>query len=134
MLEKAIDFILFRGNYILEKNVELLSEIAKYCSKPLYFISSRPNRYRDISILELNKWFSDIEYKLILSDTKHLVVNSLGINIFVEDGDNYIEDLTNHTKCIILIYDKPWNRHLKDIERTKRVRDWKGILKFVEGM
>lgn len=55
----------------------------------------------------------------------------LGYDIYIDDNPNLVESAGNFPEKRILLYDQPWNRHVREIENVARVYNWKQIEKVL---
>jgi 5'(3')-deoxyribonucleotidase len=68
---------------------------------------------------------------LYIYNDKHELVNELGINVFVEDNPDFVNDLYQFTDCKIFMVDRPWNRNVAENERITVVRNWNEIREYL---
>ena len=106
--------------------------------KPIYFISNRhPELYNitktNIDLLELTA-----PYEITLLGVKHntipkaSIINEYSIPIFIEDNPDVILDVYDKCSCDILVFDRPWNRHIAENNRIVIVRNWNEIREFIQ--
>ena len=84
--------------------------------KPIYFISNKESYLYDNTINLINKVGINIDYELYLCDkinnipNKASIILEKGIEMFIEDRVDTVEDIYNRTDCILLVPLKPWNK------------------------
>jgi len=68
------------------------------------------------------------DYSFSNLPAKDIILNETNAEVFIEDRADTIETVLKNTNCKVLIYDKPWNRSLKeDNKRSYRVFNWNQI-------
>ena len=113
-----------------------------YVCDAVYIISFRKQALLEHTIHNLTKiGLTNGRYSLLLtrardkdgSPAKWKIVNENNIDIIVEDRAVTIESLYKNTKATILVFDKPWNRHIKENDRIYIMERWSDIRNFVLG-
>lgn len=99
----------------------------------IYFITSRPNKNKKVTY----DWFAkhEISYDDIVVTngiSKGDVVNSLDLDMFVDDHGDYLNDImsVNKINTKLLLLDKPWNICYNN-KKVKRVFNWNHILREI---
>jgi hypothetical protein len=103
-------------------------------TKKVYVVSHRPSSVYDHTkqVLE-NIGLSRFELIFTHEDNvcdylhKYRVINDYGINVFIEDKPETIMDLFNFTSCEILVFNRPWNKSIKENSRITVCNSWADI-------
>jgi len=136
--QEAIDFfdeVILAGNLELglvggaQKGMEILGGLGH----EIFFITSRPLRYRDETLRFLKNNFYQSP-NLIFSGDFHLeqgkskseICKNLNIGLIIED--NGLASLKYANEGLrVLLFDKPWNKNIKH-ENIIRCKDWNEIV------
>jgi 5'(3')-deoxyribonucleotidase len=111
-----------------------------YVCDGVYLISFRKQSLLEHTVNNLAKiGFTNGRHKLILtrardkdgSPAKWKIVNENDIDIIIEDRADTIESLYKNTKATILVFDRPWNRSVKENDRIYIMERWNDIRQFV---
>jgi len=54
-------------------------------------------------------------------------INSMSIEVFIEDNPEYIKDVVDTCNTTVLVYDKPWNKQFKESQYLHRVYNWQEV-------
>lgn len=144
IVNKAVDLAVSSTDIpIIFPSISVLNWIGELYS-PIYFLTSRKEKYRKNTIELVSKLGLNIPYEICLtrfvgieerdisiSHNKHLHINMLNIDIFIEDHPDIIMDVYNKTEATILVFDRPWNRNIKENERIFIMRSWMEIRDFL---
>lgn len=120
----------------IEYDVKPVLQILEKELGNIYFITSRHKTSIGATLCQLEElnlkdyivYLSGVDERGYNKEKKSKYINELGINIFVDDDYRHIYDLRDNTNCQILIYDRPWNRMIKEEDRVQRVYNWNEIL------
>lgn len=112
-----------------------LNWVSSFCD--LWIVSKRPDYLTQITQDALTiKGLKD--FHLFLSHpvdkdyvNKIEVANDLKADVFIEDSPETVMDLYEQTDCRILIFDRPWNRGIKENSRISVVRNWLEIRDYI---
>ena len=94
---------------------------------------------RQDSLIEMKKWLKTyrIHYKKFRK-TNHYREGKIGILIqdgyyaIVDDNPLLAEDMNSETGIILLLYDRPWNRYIKERKNVKRVKSFSDVLHYLD--
>lgn len=109
----------------------------------LHLITARPNEVKKntfewikkhhvrdfVSINFTNHWGVNAEEKT----TKGDICKKLGIQVMVEDGLHYAEEIASHG-VKVLLFDCPWNQSDSLPENIERVYSWKDVMKIISSL
>lgn len=112
--------------------VRCLADYSNTTKNKLVFITTRP-KYSEASTRYILDHLFRVEYDLYLTDDKVPIINDCGISIFIEDRARNAKHIAENTSCQVLLYDRPWNKHL-DISPyplITRVNGWKMIREII---
>jgi len=94
----------------------------------IFYITNRPEYTRQDTIDALRENnFPSNKNLFFTKGNKSLIINKLGIGVFVEDSETVITEIADNTDVYIYCVDYPYN---KDIERVnvERIKDWDDFL------
>lgn len=104
----------------------------------VYFITSRPEKYRDVMTKTLRTIFTNLKFKIFFSSgvwgvakTKGELCNELGITVMVEDNADYALTCAKAGVKTFLL-DKPWNQEYEPNKNLIKVKNWPEILERLE--
>ena len=132
------EWLEFIENHQKELKVTVENQCQYYLRKlqkiyNIYIITARPYSFADETIqwLKLNKIpYDDIFFQ---SGNKVDTCKFLNINYMIEDSPwNILALQKNEINC--LIYDRPYNQHIKNNDYVERVYNWQNIYKFLIGI
>ena len=100
----------------------------------IHIITQRPDSHE-----EMKQWLilNGIEYDEFLH-TNHLKESKLGIikaNNYlyvIDDNPNLAQEIKNVRNTLLLLYDQPWNRSVKETENIIRVPNFGAAIEIVE--
>jgi len=124
----AVKTAIYNDPEFIEDAVTVINWLS--ASANIYFLTARPSEDSDIT----HKLLFDLgliqPYYVFLNCDKVDIINKLEIDYMIEDRAKYAEDIIDNTSCIVLLLDKPWNRHAKSHDRLTRVYNWGDIILF----
>lgn len=101
--------------------IKQLNRLAK-AGHDVYFLT---HRMGDKAKLQTEKWLYErgVDYPtVVMSGTKLPLVRAIGIQFFIDDKPETIEEMHDNVK-LLYIKDAPYNRHVKVGKRVKSVRE-----------
>ena len=117
----------------VEKSLVQLSK--KY---EIFFITSRPERFKEKTTQTLKHLFKDFRFSLHFaqgvwgsSKTKGDICRELGVKFMVEDNADYALDCAQKGIKTFLL-DKPWNQKYESNPNLIKVKSWDEILNYLE--
>lgn len=115
-------------------------EILNMLDKPICFISNRHYSLVEITMQNIRAIGLTAPHKVFLLGNHHdmdtpnkaYIINMYSISVFIEDNPDVILDVYNRCSCDILVFDRPWNRHIAENNRIVIVRNWNEIREFIQ--
>ena len=124
---------------IVKDSKNILKKIAK--DNELYIITSRPKEFKETTLKWLNENYGNIFKEIIFAnnhyngETKNLskadICKLKNIDLLIEDDPKYAKE-TSQNQINVLLFNRGWNKHLKDEQLITRVKSWKQIEKQIQ--
>ncbi len=108
-----------------------------YEKHTLYFITSRPQEFKEDTKRFFAKYFPNQNFEIIHSEdmqggkTKSEICEELGIEIMVEDNADYALNCAEKGIKVFLI-DKPWNKKHSEHENIIKIKELNEFLKHLK--
>lgn len=97
----------------------------------VYFITSRPEKTREDTLVSLNKLFKVPEDRLIIAEhSKVDDIVRLDVSHFIDDAPKNVEEVSSHTCASVYLMDRLYNRDVKN-QRVARVDGWLNFLEMI---
>ena len=116
----------YKNLELVPGTIDALNRIISHGNKIVY-ITNRPGYAAEDTMFALKNANLPCAEILFAGGEKSPIVNSLGVDVFVDDSPRTIAELTQNTQCRVYCMDHTYNRHLKD-EHFIRVFSWKDFI------
>lgn len=131
-------------NIIDQRNTKLLDQNIPECLEimnalhdvDIVTLKPKGKRWTIIQALEQNGIYQGIHYNELVIKPYNItdIKARLDYDVYIDDNAKLAEAVKKDTEKVILIYDSPWNRHVKMCDNCYRVHDWNEILEVLEGL
>ncbi len=120
--------------------VEFVKESLIFLKKryELVFITARPEKIREKTLIFLKNLLSDENFELIHAGgvysgkTKAEICVEKNCVFMIEDNFNFANDCAKKGIKTFL-FDKPWNKNIESSENLIKVRGWKELINYISG-
>lgn len=106
--------------------VETLNKLTAMGHK-LYYVTSRPEAVKVDTEMYFRRYNIPQRNTLIFAENKQIIVDSIGIQLFLDDNPKFIEQLKNSCKAVLM--DTPYN---KDYQAEDRIYSFEELLNYVK--
>jgi uncharacterized HAD superfamily protein len=117
---------------LIEGAEQAIKEIGK--NHDIFFITSRSKKISKQTEEHLKEFFPELSFTLIHSGdvfgeakTKAEICNDLGICFYLEDNPDFCLNCAENN-INVFVFDRPWNKNIKDHQNITRVFSWEDIL------
>jgi len=131
IITEVLSTTLFKPMHRAVETLNLIDE-------PICFISNRHYSLREITMRNIDSIGLTTPYKIMLlgkdydtTPNKSTAINTYNISTFIEDNPDVILEIYDKCSCDILVFDRPWNRHIAENNRIVIVRNWNEIWEFI---